>query len=194
MVKGGGGGGARGRGVGGRGRGARARAHLGELDEGVDAGHHQVDRLVRLAVEAELAVRDVELEVLRRLLDFLGEVVELLVVAVAQRALPLLLLELVGVVPAAPRVVERLGGVHRLDVELDVRRLLLADHDRVAQVEVDDHEDLLLRRLEGRARGRRSGVRRRGERRDAEAGCGGGMWRRDVLGRDPSRAPGRRRA
>ena len=50
---------------------------------------------------------------------------------------------------------------------------------------VDDHEDLLLGRLEGEGEGRRSGVRRRG-RRDAEAGCGGGMWRRDVLGRDPS--------
>ena len=59
--------------------------------------------------------------------------------------LALLLLELVGVVAGAARLVEGVARLHDLDVELDVLGLLLADHDRVVQVEVDDHEDLLLR-------------------------------------------------
>ena len=65
-------------------------------------------------------------------------------------ALALLLLDLVGVVHVAPAAVEALHRLHDLHVELHVLGLLLADHDGVVQVEVDQGLDLLLRRLEKR--------------------------------------------
>ena len=48
----------------------------------------------------------------------------------------------------APGVVERVRGLHDLYVELDVLGLLLADHDWVVQVEVQQDQNLLLGRLE----------------------------------------------
>mmetsp|Transcript_3937 Transcript_3937/g.10266 ORF Transcript_3937/g.10266 Transcript_3937/m.10266 type:complete len:714 (-) Transcript_3937:1301-3442(-) len=125
---------------------------LRQLDDRVHGGH-DVARGLAVgwhAVEAELAVGDVKLQAQLGcgLLDALRELLELLVHAVAVHALALLLLEFVGVVAGAAGRVERVGGLHDLDVELHVLGLTLADHDRVVQVEVDQHEHLLLRWLE----------------------------------------------
>lgn len=60
------------------------------------------------------------------LLNLLREGLELGVHPVAQRALALLLLKLVRVVAAAPRLVERVALLDDLDVKLDVVMFLLA--------------------------------------------------------------------
>mmetsp|Transcript_24386 Transcript_24386/g.60659 ORF Transcript_24386/g.60659 Transcript_24386/m.60659 type:complete len:542 (-) Transcript_24386:1824-3449(-) len=120
---------------------------LDKLDQRVDRGHDQRGGLVDQTVEAELTVRNVELDVARLLLDLLREGFELGVHAVAQRALSLFLLKLVRVVTAAARLVQRVRLFYNLDVELDVEVLFLAHHNGVVQVEVDEHKVLLVARL-----------------------------------------------
>jgi len=86
-------------------------------------------------------------------------------------SLALLLVELVWVVRRSLRPLEGQGGVDDLCEELHVALLLLADHDEVLEVEVDDHHGCWSGAVAAMQRGARvrrgdeeSEMRGRGER------------------------------
>eukprot|EP00982_Pelagococcus_subviridis_P016976 31504-Pelagococcus_subviridis.AAC.12 len=97
-------------------------------------------------------IRTVELRevLLPDVLHLAAEPAELLVNPFLAFAVALFLLDLVRVVHVPSPAVEALHRLHDLHVKLHVVRLLLADHDRVVQVEVNQRLDLLLRGLEKR--------------------------------------------
>lgn len=126
-------------------------------DEAVAAGLHEHHLLEGRAAEAEVAHGHVKVAeaaargggvVLDDLLAALHELLEGLVELGAQAALALLLAVLVDVVVGAVAAVQRLARSDNLGEELDVLELLLADHDGVAQVEVQQHRVLALAGLE----------------------------------------------
>ena len=61
---------------------------------------------------------------------------------------PLLLVHLVGIIHTPPVCVHLLTRLYNLSVELDVLVLLGSDHDRVAEIEVDEDHKLIVARLE----------------------------------------------
>mmetsp|Transcript_25896 Transcript_25896/g.65048 ORF Transcript_25896/g.65048 Transcript_25896/m.65048 type:complete len:258 (+) Transcript_25896:909-1682(+) len=98
-------------------------------------------------VEAELKVGNVHLDG-QRVTAVLAELLVAAVESLSQTPLTFLLLRLVGVPVRGGLVVEVARHLHHLVVELHVLRALLADQDRRHQVEVDQHQEALLGRLE----------------------------------------------
>jgi hypothetical protein len=127
---------------------------LGDGDQAVLGGSHLHHTLVRAAIEIQIFNRYVKLDGLRAtlglplglLLDELHEVSEPVVQLDALLPLALFLLELVHVCEALPRdlVVKVIGRDARLLEELDILELLSADEDGGLEVEVDDHDQLII--------------------------------------------------
>lgn len=125
---------------------------LDEVDQAVGRRLHQHVGSGRDALEAEFAVRDVDLDpAVRGLCDLVRERLEVPVELGPFPPLVLLGLDLV-LVPVLPpplpvaRLVE--GRLGSLAVELDVERLLLADEDGRLEPDVQDDDELRVARLE----------------------------------------------
>mmetsp|Transcript_26525 Transcript_26525/g.71059 ORF Transcript_26525/g.71059 Transcript_26525/m.71059 type:complete len:307 (-) Transcript_26525:1785-2705(-) len=125
--------------------------HVREVDEAAHTRLQGDHLTVGRSVEGELAVGDVELEAEAVArgdgLDLVRELPKLVVQSLAHLTLTLLGLQLVRVVHRRASV-EGLARLHDLGEKLNVLRLLLAHHDRVLEVKVDDDHDLALARLE----------------------------------------------
>ena len=96
-------------------------------------------------VKLQVEVREI---LLPNVLHSLGEVAKLLLDLLLTLALALLVLDLIRVVHVTTTAVQVLHRLHHLLIELDVLRLLLTDHDRILQVEMNQRLNLLLGRLE----------------------------------------------
>ncbi|GER25682.1 AP2/B3-like transcriptional factor family protein [Striga asiatica] len=126
-------------------------------DLDIGNGDDESRGLVRYPVKAEFAERLVELEVKAfelalspQIVHSIHEMLKIGVDFVLPVALPLLLLDLVGVVSRPFASADVLDHFHHLDVKLDILGLLVADHDVVVEVKMDERDHLLLGRLEKR--------------------------------------------
>mmetsp|Transcript_32037 Transcript_32037/g.77996 ORF Transcript_32037/g.77996 Transcript_32037/m.77996 type:complete len:229 (+) Transcript_32037:2432-3118(+) len=107
--------------------------------------------LGRVSSEAKVTVRDIKLELVIvlfcRHIDLFAKVPEGLVEALSKLTFTLFVVHLVGIVHISAAIVDGLTCFHDLCEELDVHVLLLPDHDRIFQVEMDQYHNLVLARL-----------------------------------------------
>ena len=125
---------------------------LGQVHEAVQRRENLDHLFVRIACKSKITIGDIELEVETILLCdsiyFLTEILESLVESFSKLTFALFIIHLVGVVHTSSSIVDGLTRLNNFGEKLHIHVLLLSNHDRIFQVEMDKDHDFIFTGLE----------------------------------------------